>query len=232
MNRRRLLQVCLALAAGRVVSGEARAADVVRQERSVSPFDRVIVHGIVDVTIAQGAREQVFVTAEPRLMPNVVTRVEQRTLIIETSGGVKTQKTLRVDVTVRELQHLEGDGSADVSIDKLRASALNIELAGSAGVKATKLALDSLKLRLSGSATAQLGGSTGSQLVQIKGSADYRGEALDSASARVSASGSANAVVKVRESLDADVSGSSDLTYYGNPRVRKSVSDSASVEQG
>ena len=68
--------------------------------------------------------------------------------------------------------------------------------------------------------------------MQITGSGDYRGEGLDSASARIAASGSANATVKVRDSLEADVSGSADLTYYGNPKVRKSVSDAASLEHG
>lgn len=232
MNRRRLLQVCLALVAGKIVSHEVDAADVVRQERTVGGFDRVVVHGVVDVAITQGAREQLFVTAEPRLMPNIVTRVEQRTLIIETVGGIKTEKTLRVDLTLRELQHLEADGSADIRIDKLRAGALNVELSGSADFKAPKLALDSLKLRLTGSANATLGGTAGSQLVQIKGSADYHGEGLDSASARVAVSGSASATVKVRDNLDAEVSGSADLTYYGNPKVRKSVSDAASLERG
>ncbi|MGB7991603.1 MAG: head GIN domain-containing protein [Candidatus Methylophosphatis roskildensis] len=232
MNRRRLLQVCLGLTAARFVSREADAADVVRQERPVAAFDRLIVHGVFDVAITQGAREQLSVTAEPRLMPNIVTRVERRTLIIETSGSLKTDKTLRIDLTVRELQHLEADGSSSIRIDRLRAGALDLELSGSADLKAARLTLDTLKLRLAGSATVELGGSTGSQTVQINGSADYRGEGLDSASARVAASGSANATLRVRENLDADVSGSADLTYFGNPKVRKSVSDAASLERG
>jgi hypothetical protein len=232
MDRRRLLQLCLALAAGKIVIRSADAADVVRQERAVGGFDRVVVHGVIDVSISQGAREQLFVTAEPRLMPNIVTRVEQRTLIIETAGGIKTEKKLHADLTLRELQHLEADGSTDIQVDKLRAGALNIELSGSAGFKAPRLAVDALKLRLAGSATATLGGTAASQIVQIKGSADYHGQALDSVSARVAASGSANASVKVRDSLEAEVSGSADLTYYGNPKVRKSVSDAASIERG
>lgn len=232
MNRRRLLQACLALTAVRIVPPEAAAADVQRQERTVAGFDRVIVHGVVDVVISQGTREQLFVTAESRWLPNIVTRVEQRTLIIETVGNVKTDKTLRVDLTLRELQHLEADASSDIKIDKLRARALNIQLSGNAELKAPRLALDALKLRVAGSASAELGGSTGSQIVQITGSGDYRGEGLESASARIAASGSASATVKVRDDLEADVSGSADLTYYGNPRVRKSVSDAASLEHG
>jgi hypothetical protein len=232
MNRRRLLQVCLALAAGEIVSRETNAADVVRQERTVAGFDRVIVHGVVDLTISQGAREQLFVTAESRLLANVVTRVEQRTLIIETHGNIKTEKTLRVDLTLRELRHLEADGSADVRIDRLRAGSLDLELSGSAELKATRLALDALKLRLSGSANATLGGTTGSQIAQISGSADYHGDGLESATVQVAASGSANATVRARESLDADVSGSADVTYFGSPKVRKKVGDAASFEHG
>jgi len=232
MNRRRLLQVCLGLTAARFVPREADAADVVRQERPVAAFDRVIVHGVFDVVVSQGAREQLFVTAEPRLMANIVTRVERRTLIIETSGSLKTDKTLRIDLTLRELRHLEADGSTTIKIESLRSSALDVEVSGSADLKAARLAIDTLKLRLAGSASVELGGSTGSQNVQIKDSADYRGEGLDSGSARVDASGSANGSVKVRDSLDANVSGSADLTYFGNPKVRKSVSDAASLERG
>lgn len=232
MNRRRLLQVCLGLTAARFISSEADAADVVRQERPVAAFDRVVVSGAFDVAITQGTREQLYVTAEPRLMDKIVTRIEKRALIIEAVGSFNTDKTLRVDVTLRELRHLEASGSVDIKIDKLRAGALEIALSGSAGLKAGRLALDSLNLQISGSASAQLGGSTGSQVVQLKGSADYQAEGLDSASARVAASGSATAAVKVRESLEANLSGSADLTYFGNPKVRQSVGDAASLERG
>lgn len=232
MNRRRLLQVCLALAAGRLLAREADAADVARQERSVAGFDRVIVHGVIELAITQGTREQMAVTAEPRLFPNIVTRLERRTLIIETVGNVRTDKTLRVDLTLRELQHLEADGSCEVRIDNLKSAGLEVDLSGSAVAKGARLALDTFKLHMAGSASAELRGSTGSQEVRLEGSADYRGAGLASASARVNASGSASASVKTHDSLDASLSDSAELIYYGNPRVRKSVSDAASLERG
>lgn len=231
MNRRKLLQSMLAIVAAGM-AGQSAGAETVRQERSVAGFDRVVVHSVVDLVVKQGAHEQLFVTAEPRLMGNIVTRVERRTLIIETVGNFKTEKKLRVELTLRELHHLEADDNADIRVERLRSDSLNVELAGNADLTAPQLTLDALKLRVSGSASATLGGSTGRQSVQVGGSADYRGEGLDSAVAQVAASGSASASVKVRDSLDAEVSGSADVTYFGNPKVRKKVGGAASLERG
>lgn len=232
MDRRLMLKACLVLGVGNVVAGRSRAADVVTQERAVAGFDRVIVHGVMDVAINQGTHERLRVTAEPRLMANIVTRVKQGTLTIETVGNVRTDTTLRIDLSLRELRHLEADGSADVRMDRLRGSALAVELSGSSGFKATRLDLEALKLRLGDSADATLSGTTRSQIVQIAGSASYQGDELESASAQVKASGSASATISVRDALDAELGGSADLTYIGNPKVRKKVGAAASLERG
>ena len=56
------------------------------------------------------------------------------------------------------------------------------------------------------------------------------GEELESATARVSVSGSGQADVVVSEELDASVSGSGAIRYSGGPsRVREEVSGSGSV---
>ena len=49
---------------------------------------------------------------------------------------------------------------------------------------------------------------------------------LDSETARVEGSGSAEDSAKVSGDLDAQLRGSAELTYTGNPRVRKSPSGS------
>ena len=138
MNRRELLQSILAMAAAGV-AGQSASAETVRQERSVAGFDRVVVHSVIDLVVRQGAREQLVVTAEPRLMGNIVTRVERGTLTIETVGNFKTEKKLHVELTLRELHHLEADDSVDIRVERLRSDNLNLELAGSADLTATQL---------------------------------------------------------------------------------------------
>lgn len=232
MNRRKLLEIALSMTMPGLFLRPAWSADVVRQARSVSGFDRVAVQGVIDLVVTQGDREQLFVIAEARLMPNIVTRVERRTLIIETTGNLRTEQKLRVELTVRDLNHLEAGGSVGVHVEGLRSPALHLEVAGSADVKAARLTLELLTLRVSGSASADLAGTTGRQNVQLGGSADYRAGELDCAVASVVASGSASATLKARESLDADVSGSASVTYMGNPKIRKKVGDAASLERG
>jgi len=232
MNRRKLLTIALSMTMPGLFLRPAWSADVVRQARSVSGFDRVVVHGVIDLVMTQGDREQLFVTAEPRLLPNIVTRVEHHTLIIETTGNLRTDKKLKVELTVRDLSHLEASDSVEVRIERLRSPALQLDVTGSADIRAVRLTLESLNLRVSGSASADLAGSTGNQKVQVGGSADYRAGELDCAVARIVASGSASATLKVRESLEADVSGSAEVTYIGNPKIRKKVGDAASLERG
>lgn len=232
MKRRTLLGLVLSMAFPGYFLRVGYAADVARQERKVAGFDRVIVHGVFDIAVTQGEREQLFVTAEPRLMPNIVTRVERGTLIIETSGNVRTERKLKAELVVRDLRQLEADDSAEVSIERLNSPQLTLEIGGSASLRATRLTLEALNLRATGSASADLGGRATSQRVQIGGSADYRGAELETATARIVASGSSSGTLKVRDSLDAEVSGSADVTYIGNPKVRRRVGDAASLERG
>ena len=232
MNRRKLLKIALSMTMPGLFLRNAWSADVVRQARTVSGFDRVVVHGVIDLAVTQGDREQLFVTAEARLMPNIVTRVEHRTLIIEPSGNLRTEKKLKAELTVRDLIALEAGDSVEVRVERLHAPALHLEISGSAGVMAARLTIESLSLRASGSASADLAGTTGSQKVHLGGSADFRAGQLDCAVARVVASGSASATLKVRDSLEADVSGSAEVTYIGNPKIRKKVGDAASLERG
>lgn len=143
MNRRKLLKIALSMTMPGLFLRNAWSADVVRQARTVSGFDRVVVHGVIDLAVTQGDREQLFVTAEARLMPNIVTRVEHRTLIIETSGNLRTEKKLKAELTVRDLIALEAGDSVEVRVERLHAPALHLEISGSAGVMAARLTIES-----------------------------------------------------------------------------------------
>lgn len=232
MKRRVLLSLVLSMAIPGLFLRLGYAADVQRQERKVADFDRVAVHGVIDLAVTQGGREQLFVTAEPRLLPNIVTRVEHGTLIIETTGNVRTEKKLKAELTVRDLRQLAASDSTEVRIERLQSPQFSLEVVGSATVRASRLTLDALTLRASGSASAELGGKANSQKVQLGGSADYRGGELDCATAHIVASGSSSGALKVRDRLEAEVSGSADVTYVGNPKVRSRVGDAASLERG
>jgi hypothetical protein len=76
-----------------------------------------------------------------------------------------------------------------------------------------------------------LAGTVDSQAVTIRGTGDYNGENLQSATAEVTIDVAGDAVLRVRDRLNATVSGFGSVEYIGNPHVTKDVSGVGSVEQ-
>ena len=68
--------------------------------------------------------------------------------------------------------------------------------------------------------------------LEIKGSADLEARKLTVQIANITIKGSGDARVRVKESLTADVLGSGDLTYYGNPpKVKLNNNGSGEIEK-
>ncbi len=88
-----------------------------------------------------------------------------------------------------------------------------------------------MKIDISGSGEVSAEGADDDLDVTISGSGRFRGDNLKSKRASVDISGSGNAVVASRDTLDATISGSGSVEYVGDPQVRQNISGSGSVRK-
>jgi hypothetical protein len=124
------------------------------------------------------------------------------------AGGFQSGRTLALDLS----------GASSVSLNDLKAGALKVDLSGAAHVTGSIVATEAA-FGLSGASKVTLSGSA--PTVSIDASGGATADLLDFAADRVKASlsGGADAKVKVTASLDASLSGGSDLQYVGDPTL-------------
>jgi hypothetical protein len=162
----------------------------------------------------------------------------------EVSGFTGVQLTsigdLHIEQTGTESLTIEADAdvlpqlTSDVSNGILKlglAPGTTIAVSGTGDATASNLRADRLTVEISGAGEMTLAGTVGSQTVTIRGTGDYNGEDLQSATAEVTIDAAGDAVLRVRDRLDARVSGVGSVEYIGDPHVTKDISGVGSVEQ-
>lgn len=191
------------------------SGNVISESRNVSGFTKIDLSGAGDVTIDQNGTEALTIEAEGNLMPKLTSEVVDGTLRL----GEKSNLTIHLTKPVRYR----------VSVKDLS----GLMISGSGTVTAAKITAASLAVVISGSGKVTVGGTVENQDLTISGSGDYQAKDLQTKIASTKISGSGDATVTVSDRLDAQVSGSGTLTYYGNPpQVSQQVGGSGRVTKG
>jgi hypothetical protein len=183
------------------------------QTRTVSTFDRVDVRGSTDVVVTHGRSGTLTVSGGRNRVGDVITRVQDGTLIVRERDS---------DPTL----HLGDDGpSVTVSTPSL----VSARVDGSGDLSVAGLAGGPLKLRVDGSGDVDGYGRLDTLDASVDGSGDLKLGDVIAQSAKVNLSGSGDADVHAVRSLAAVVSGSGDVSYAGNPQLTRDVSGSGDV---
>jgi len=201
-----------------------------RQLRDAGGTRVVVLRGVGELQVTQGDSESLEIEAEPRLLPQISTRLQQGVLYIETQGSISTVEPLRYRLTVRALDTLRIAGSAHATAGPLRADTLTLTLDGSVSAHLEGLQARSLKVSMTGASRAEIGeGSVDEQELAIHGAGSYGAELLASRHVTANIGGSGRASVSASEALDAEVSGGASLHYRGRPRLTRTVHGAASI---
>ena len=191
------------------------SGNVVSESRTVSGFTKIDLSGAGDVIIEQNGTEALTIEAEDNLIPKLTSEVVNGTLRL----GEKSNLTIHLIKPVTYRVSMK-----DVS---------GLMISGSGTVTASTITAPSLAVDLSGSGKITVGGTVEQQDLKISGSGEYLAKDLQTKVASAEISGSGNATVTVSDKLDAQLSGSGQLTYYGNPpQVTREVSGSGRVTKG
>jgi Putative auto-transporter adhesin, head GIN domain len=163
----------------------------------VPEFTRIRSLGSFNITVKVGEKQSIQVTADDNLHDNFAITVHGKTLRLDVEKSYSTREKIPVVITVPKLEHIRCDGSGDIEVTNLVGEEFGYLLAGSADFHASGQ-IERLEVELDGS-----------------GEIDTRDLIADEVFVQIAGSG--NALVFAKESLDAIVSGSGDIRYYGDP---------------
>jgi hypothetical protein len=182
------------------------------ETRSVESFSRIESNIGADIIVHVGAPQKVTLTIDDNLLDNITTKVHGQTLEISSRKSFSVERDCRLEIWIPTLEGFSSNGSGDVEVHDLKGGDFSYELSGS------------------GNFTAY--GSVDRLDVQLNGSGNVDTRKLTAEDVEVSINGSGDAVVSAKGSLNIEINGSGNVSYFGNPeQIHQDVSGSGSIEK-
>jgi hypothetical protein len=213
------------------------AGPVLTEERQVSGFTEVEVHGAGKLIITQGATTGLVVEARRRILEKLDTTVSGSTLKLEPKHAWYSPWTFWNDddivyrLTVTDLTKIDARGATDIQAQRAL-SVDHLDLAAS-GASEIELELNgrNVSVRVSGAAEVALSGAADVLEFASSGAAGLHSRGLQARVATVDCSGAADVEVNVSEQLSVDISGGGHVSYVGNPNVTSNISGAGDIER-
>lgn len=202
-------------------NGVTGNGNVIEEDRTVPDFTGIVASGSIDVEVNPGNEIHVKVVNDENLISYVVTEVKNGELRIyyEKNSNISSDHA-KVIVTSPEVRLLQTSGSGDISTNGTITGGQAIELksSGSGDVTAT-VDVPAVTITGSGSGDFKISGRTIDLNCQVTGSGNVDTKELRAEKVSLKGSGSSDFKVFAKESLKANLSGSGDVLYWGNPAL-------------
>jgi formylglycine-generating enzyme required for sulfatase activity/predicted small secreted protein len=224
-----VLVLAIALAACNGTSSIQGSGNIVTEERDVSGFDRVTFSGLGHVNIQQGDQELLTISADDNILPYIQTEVSGGilTIGIESGGqdrGFDPSDGIEFNLVVKELTRLDIYGTGNINVGELQTEKLLVDNGGVGDLEITLLTADELVVRHSGAGAVIISGQVKGQELSHNGVGSYFAIDLRSQTASIKISGAGSADVWAVETLDVEIAGLGNLTFYGSPRIIQNIS--------
>lgn len=229
---------CVELSSGESITG---SGEVVQETYALADFTNVEVGHAFDAEIARADEFSVAVTVDDNILENVDVRLDGETLRIGMKGNDSYRNvTMDAAITMPALSHIKLSGASTATFGAFGSSEpLKIELEGASRVDCSDMTSESAVFDLEGASRADcrdvttgetevaLQGASNLSLTGSGGNADISGKGASAAdlrdfqvtNAKVKLEGASNASVNTGGVLDADLAGSSDARYWGEPTL-------------
>ena len=183
----------------RIGHGVQGTGSVKTESRSVSGFTKVEINRAIQATIAVDGKELVEVKASESLLPIVSTKVENGVLIVDTTKDYSTSAPIEAIIHCKSLADLQVNGASHAEISGVDANEIKLEATGAS------------KIELSGNVSAVNVEASGASTVDITGAT------MDNLFAE--ANGASTIKAGAIQSLEANASGASNISYKGDPKI-------------
>lgn len=213
--------------------GLAGNGDVVARELRVSGFDSVAFGGSGILRFHRAPAHRVVVTLDSNLQESFQAELRGSTLELGFKPGFQIHRysKLEIDVYLPDLKGIILSGSAEAALlDSFRGSSFQATLSGS-GRLIGEVRMDRIRVTMSGSGNVELGGEADRLDVEISGAGVIKAARLEVRSAQASLTGLGFLDIRVRDELDVRLSGAGRVRYFGDPKLKTSVTGAGTVER-
>lgn len=225
--------------------------DLITSERAVSAFQEISSSGSAEVRFFSSDEQRVVVTVDSNLYEFVEISTRNNVLNIGTKSGNYNFTKFLVEIHSPTLTNVTMSGSGKfIGMDKIITPNFRAILSGSGRIEGTfecnnfsarvsgsgrveaTVKSNGLSATISGSGRITTRGTSEDTDITVSGSGNFSGNNFSTVGATITVRGSGSANICVEESLNARISGSGNLNYFGNPAtVNAKVTGSGRVRQ-
>ncbi len=215
--------------------GVQGSGNVTNEVRKVGDFNTIAIQYPAEVLIRQGEAVSVVIEAEDNLLPQLTTEVRGGTLEFDSkqqdwAARVNPTRPVKVTITVKDLEKIDFSSAGKVQVESLEGQRLKVVLSGAGDITLNNLKLKSLDGTLSGAGSIHADGAADALKIGISGFGGFEGGDLATLTAEVHISGAGDATVRVKNNLNAFITGAGSVNYFGSPAVQKNISGAGSVK--
>ncbi len=185
---------------GKVITGSGVEGSGVSKTENREPgiFKKINLDISADVDARKGDKARVRITADDNILPLISTEVKNGILTISSKKSYAAKVSIRIQIQAPEITQVILSGSGNIFLDSVSDKELSLIISGTGDIRAV--------------------GSVDDLVSKVEGSGNLKLKGLKAKNCEISIDGSGDAEVFVTGSLDARISGSGDITYYGNPK--------------
>ena len=208
--RNLILVMTLSLTTISLMSQTRGNGKVVEKTFELKTFDRISAGGAFKIFITQSADQKVVIKTDENLMSLIEVKVVDGELQLSPKSMQHITK-LEAEISVASLKEIVVSGATDVkTLNKFSGSEMEIDASGASDILFTG-DYDKMDIELSGASNLTLTGIGKTMKAEISGASDLKAADFVVENALVEASGASDATVNVKENLNANESGASDI---------------------
>ena len=186
-------------------------------DKNIGNFNKILLKGTGNIHYSSSDNPSLRIEGDANIIEHLLTYVKGSTLIIDADNPICPRK-LDFYVSSKTLEGVMIKGAGDViGMDSIVTDRFAALIEGSGDIKLIIAAKD-VKAEIDGSGNISLKGYADNASCVIKGSGDIDLSGAPSRTAKVGIYGSGNCMLYAGESLRAEIYGSGDVIYYGDPK--------------
>ncbi|MDU1903502.1 MAG: head GIN domain-containing protein [Dysgonomonas sp.] len=197
--------------------------NVIRHEIEVDIYNEIKVSGAIDVVYEAKPDEAAFleVEADDNIIPLIDIKVKGRTLHIQARESINPSRFI-VYTNSPSLKYIETKGASKIKmLGAVAGDEFKLDLKGTGDFVAENLVFEKAEFKLNGSANMEVAGQVDKAKFEIAGNGNIKATDLSINDVECKIKGNGDLEVHAIEKMSIDISGRGNLSYKGNPQIKK-----------
>jgi hypothetical protein len=173
-------------------------------------FNKIAINVPADITINHSSKNSINIETDENLIDKISFYIQNGTLFFKMKGNINSTTGLNIAINSRYLKRLNVNSASDIEINNFSLKKLYLNINSATDIKFNSANINNLYIDADGSYDIDLSDS------RVR-------------NAHIRANGSGDITLNVSHYLDVFLSGSTDVKYMGNPRVKKFIEGSSDL---